>query len=182
MCLSAILHSQLNEKNKLASFALRSVVIKFESWIRSYFALSVQVYMFTYRDCKMIFDFYCINAGTIRLFMISVLCTEITYNQLHVHVIQCKHIFINFSIRRGISCPSRNILYVYPRSVNFAGKQGGSFRNLAVRVQFMAIEGDRLISQPVSALLLLFLTWRTLFEALFSRESGDFVPNWLKNC
>ncbi|XP_076463063.1 dedicator of cytokinesis protein 7-like isoform X1 [Babylonia areolata] len=37
----------------------------------------------------------------------------------------------------------RNLLYVYPRSLNFVNRQG-SARNLAVRVQFMAGEDDSL--------------------------------------
>ncbi|KAA8585261.1 hypothetical protein FQN60_003955 [Etheostoma spectabile] len=36
-------------------------------------------------------------------------------------------------------CPFRNLLYVYPQSLNFSSRQG-SVRNIAVKVQFMAAE------------------------------------------
>ena len=45
-------------------------------------------------------------------------------------------------------CISRNLLYVYPRSLNFVNRQG-SARNLAVRVQFMSGE-DESCAMPVS--------------------------------
>ena len=40
------------------------------------------------------------------------------------------------------SCFRRNLLYVYPRSLNFSNRQG-SARNLAVKVQFMSGEEDK---------------------------------------
>lgn len=39
-------------------------------------------------------------------------------------------------------CFCRNLLYVYPRSLNFSNRQG-SARNLAVKVQFMSGEEDK---------------------------------------
>lgn len=47
-----------------------------------------------------------------------------------------------WSDRKGFiyfSLPLRNLLYVYPQSVNFSSRQG-SVRNIAVKVQFMAGE------------------------------------------
>lgn len=42
----------------------------------------------------------------------------------------------------------RNLMYVYPKSLNFANRQG-SARNLAVKVQFLAGE-DESFALPVS--------------------------------
>lgn len=44
--------------------------------------------------------------------------------------------------------PFRNLLYVYPESLNFSSRQG-SVRNIAVKVQFMAGE-DPSQALPVS--------------------------------
>lgn len=45
-------------------------------------------------------------------------------------------------------CHCRNLLYVYPKSLNFSSRQG-SVRNIAVKVQFMAAE-DPSQALPVS--------------------------------
>lgn len=45
-------------------------------------------------------------------------------------------------------CHCRNLLYVYPKSLNFSSRQG-SVRNIAVKVQFMAGE-DPSQALPVS--------------------------------
>lgn len=47
-----------------------------------------------------------------------------------------------------VSCHCRNLLYVYPQSLNFSSRQG-SVRNIAVKVQFMAGE-DPSQALPVS--------------------------------
>lgn len=47
-----------------------------------------------------------------------------------------------------LPCVSRNLLYVYPQSLNFSSRQG-SVRNIAVKVQFMAGE-DPSQALPVS--------------------------------
>lgn len=49
----------------------------------------------------------------------------------------------------------RNLLFVYPHSLNFSSRQG-SVRNLAVRIQYMAGE-DQSQALPVSAVT---LPWR----------------------
>lgn len=46
------------------------------------------------------------------------------------------------------ACHCRNLLYVYPKSLNFSSRQG-SVRNIAVKVQFMAAE-DPSQAMPVS--------------------------------
>lgn len=46
------------------------------------------------------------------------------------------------------ACHCRNLLYVYPKSLNFSSRQG-SVRNIAVKVQFMAGE-DPSQALPVS--------------------------------
>lgn len=48
----------------------------------------------------------------------------------------------------SISLPLRNLLYIYPQTVNFNSRQG-SVRNIAVKVQFMAGE-DPSQAMPVS--------------------------------
>uniref|UniRef100_A0A8C2DP61 Dedicator of cytokinesis 6 n=1 Tax=Cyprinus carpio TaxID=7962 RepID=A0A8C2DP61_CYPCA len=45
----------------------------------------------------------------------------------------------SFILSISFSVPLRNLLYVYPQSVNFSSRQG-SVRNIAVKVQFMAGE------------------------------------------
>lgn len=48
----------------------------------------------------------------------------------------------------------RNLLYVYPKSLNFTNRQG-SARNLAVKVQFLAVE-DENYALPVITMLIVF--------------------------
>lgn len=66
---------------------------------------------------------------------------------------------------------SRNLLFVYPHSLNFSSRQG-SVRNLAVRIQYMAGE-DQSQALPVSAVT---LPWR---DRGWSRHRFSPVgPSW----
>lgn len=55
---------------------------------------------------------------------------------------------LQFCVCVCVSCHRRNLLYVYPQSLNFSSRQG-SVRNIAVKVQFMAGE-DPSQALPVS--------------------------------
>lgn len=54
----------------------------------------------------------------------------------------------SFNLFLSLSLPLRNLLYIYPQTVNFSSRQG-SVRNIAVKVQFMAGE-DPSQAMPVS--------------------------------
>lgn len=76
-------------------------------------------------------------------------CLFIKYRHLAASVSLC-HSSVSFVIiRRSSRCVFfRNLLYVYPQSLNFSSRQG-SVRNIAVKVQFMAGE-DPSQALPVS--------------------------------
>ena len=56
-----------------------------------------------------------------------------------------------YEIRPKLSFFPRNLLYCYPKSLNFANRQG-SARNLAVKVQFLNSE-DENCALPVSLIV-----------------------------
>ncbi len=52
----------------------------------------------------------------------------------------------------------RNILYIYPKSLNFSNRQG-SARNIAIKVQFMEMEDDP-HGMPVLQMILMKFWWQ----------------------